>query len=51
MRKWNLVHRESDIDPYQVTLAIEFLLKNFPDATEDEVEQVAKRHGYEVTWE
>ena len=40
MRKWNLVYRESDTDPYQVALAIDFLLKNFPDATEEEVEQM-----------
>lgn len=52
MRQWNLKWGgETEIDVYQVTQAIESLLRSFPDATEEEVEQVARRHGYEVQWE
>lgn len=52
VRKWSLKWGgKTEIDVYQVTQAIEFLLRSFPDATEEEVEQVARRHGYEVQWE
>lgn len=50
MRHWELVPEQPSMDPYQVALEIRHLLRTFEDATEQEVENVAARHGYGVRW-
>ena len=50
VRHWELVPEQPSMDPYQVALEIRHLLRTFEDATEQEVENVAARHGYGVRW-
>lgn len=41
----------SNLGPYTAKMEIESLLQRFPDATEAEVEAIAKRNGCSIKWE